>query len=139
MAYVCSVASTKMCLYCRIQNCSLLAQMNDESPQSLFNGSKGQWQDSWGLGYIVQINKMLHLKNVNINEPKIKLNKYHLINIMQESKDILKLHYCALLPKCAQNILWEQCFHNLKHWRKSVCFIMCTSLFLSLFVSALMQ
>ena len=46
MAYVCLVASAKMCLYCKIQNCALLAQMNDEmndeSPQSLFNGSKGQ-------------------------------------------------------------------------------------------------
>ena len=50
MAHVCSVASAKMCLYCRIQNCSLLAQMNDESPQESFQWLKGTVTGFMGTG-----------------------------------------------------------------------------------------
>ena len=50
MAHVCLVASAKMCLYCKIQNCALLAQMNDESPQESLQWLKGTVTGFMGTG-----------------------------------------------------------------------------------------
>ena len=49
---------------------------------------------------VFQIIKSPKNHNMNINESKIKLNACHLINIMQELKDILK-SLCTIVKICS--------------------------------------